>query len=277
MLTRIMYHALATHPTQDGGNRHPPGNRPRRQRPRGDRHGRRLLRPHAHAAGQARRAGPEDRGPAATCTSISITRSRTSASVSAWQCGRRWATGPASAATGTSPCRWTRRWPPARSISAGGPTSSFRPNSPPPKIGDFQSELVADFWHAFAVNVLGNVHIQVPYGRNGHHIAEGIFKSAARALRMALEPDRANHRRAQHQGRAVAARSRPRRGSHGWKRNTDEFRVQSVFHLWLPTWFRARLVFPLLARRPHSLVFSLSATIRSFFKENTHGKHYRSG
>jgi imidazoleglycerol-phosphate dehydratase len=60
---------------------------------------------------------------------------------------------------------------------------------PSAKIGEFDSELVADFWQAFATNVLGNVHILVHYGRNSHHIAEGIFKSAARALRAALEHD----------------------------------------------------------------------------------------
>ena len=60
---------------------------------------------------------------------------------------------------------------------------------PTAKIGEFDSELVADFWHAFATNVLGNLHILVHYGRNSHHIAEGIFKSAARALRAAVEPD----------------------------------------------------------------------------------------
>jgi imidazoleglycerol-phosphate dehydratase len=75
-------------------------------------------------------------------------------------------------------------------IDLGGrPYFVYEVKFPAAKIGDFQSELVADFWHAFATNVLGNVHILVPYGRNGHHIAEGIFKSAARALRMALEPD----------------------------------------------------------------------------------------
>jgi len=78
----------------------------------------------------------------------------------------------------------------ATAIDLGGrPYFVYEVEFPAAKIGEFQSELVADFWHAFSVNVLGNVHILVPYGRNGHHIAEGIFKSAARALRMALEPD----------------------------------------------------------------------------------------
>jgi imidazoleglycerol-phosphate dehydratase len=57
------------------------------------------------------------------------------------------------------------------------------------KIGDFDSELVEDFWQATAANALLNLHVMVHYGRNNHHIAEGIFKSTARALRMALEYD----------------------------------------------------------------------------------------
>ena len=58
-----------------------------------------------------------------------------------------------------------------------------------PKIGDFDSELVEDFWQAFAANALCNLHILVHYGRNSHHVSEAIFKSAARAFRMAIESD----------------------------------------------------------------------------------------
>lgn len=57
------------------------------------------------------------------------------------------------------------------------------------KIGDFDSELVEDFWQSFAANCLCNLHVLVHYGRNSHHVSEAIFKSAARALRMAAEAD----------------------------------------------------------------------------------------
>ena len=60
---------------------------------------------------------------------------------------------------------------------------------PSAKIGDFDSELVEDFWQAVAANALCNLHVKVHYGRNGHHVAEAIFKATARALRMAIEPD----------------------------------------------------------------------------------------
>jgi len=65
----------------------------------------------------------------------------------------------------------------------------FQAEFPTPKIGLFDTELVADFWHAVSANALANLHIIVHYGRNSHHIAEAIFKATARALRMAVEPD----------------------------------------------------------------------------------------
>jgi imidazoleglycerol-phosphate dehydratase len=64
---------------------------------------------------------------------------------------------------------------------------------PTPKIGDFDSELIFDFWQAFSANALCNLHILVHYGRNSHHIAEGMFKATARALRVAAEPDPRMH------------------------------------------------------------------------------------
>lgn len=65
----------------------------------------------------------------------------------------------------------------------------FQADFPSPKIGQFDSELVYDFWQAFSANALCNLHIQVHYGRNSHHLAEGIFKATARALRMAVDRD----------------------------------------------------------------------------------------
>lgn len=65
----------------------------------------------------------------------------------------------------------------------------FQADFPTNKIGDFDAELVADFWHAFAANALCNLHIIVHYGRNSHHIAEAVYKATAHALRIAVEPD----------------------------------------------------------------------------------------
>jgi len=57
------------------------------------------------------------------------------------------------------------------------------------KIGDFDSELVEDFWQSVAANGLLNLHVLAHHGRNNHHLSEGVFKATARALRMAVEPD----------------------------------------------------------------------------------------
>jgi imidazoleglycerol-phosphate dehydratase len=65
----------------------------------------------------------------------------------------------------------------------------FQADFPAAKIGEFDSELVADFWQAFSVHAACNLHVVLHYGRNGHHIAEAIFKATARALRNAVEPD----------------------------------------------------------------------------------------
>ncbi|HIF31636.1 MAG: imidazoleglycerol-phosphate dehydratase HisB [Pirellulaceae bacterium] len=65
----------------------------------------------------------------------------------------------------------------------------FQADFPTQKIGDFDSELVEDFWQAVAANALCNLHVLIHYGRNSHHIAEAIFKGVARALRSATEAD----------------------------------------------------------------------------------------
>jgi imidazoleglycerol-phosphate dehydratase len=65
----------------------------------------------------------------------------------------------------------------------------FQAPFPTPKTGDFDNELVEDFWQATAANALMNLHVILHHGRNSHHISEAIFKSTARALRMAVEHD----------------------------------------------------------------------------------------
>lgn len=57
------------------------------------------------------------------------------------------------------------------------------------KIGTFDSELVEHFWQSFAANAHCNLHVVLHHGRNGHHIAECVFKSVARAIRMAAQSD----------------------------------------------------------------------------------------
>lgn len=72
---------------------------------------------------------------------------------------------------------------------SGRPFLVFNAPMPSPKIGDFDSELVEDFWQAFANNAQCNLHVLLHYGRNTHHIAEAIFKGLARSIRAACEID----------------------------------------------------------------------------------------
>jgi imidazoleglycerol-phosphate dehydratase len=65
----------------------------------------------------------------------------------------------------------------------------FDATFPTAKIGEFDSELIEDFWQATAANALCNLHVLLHHGRNGHHISEAIFKCLARSLRMAVERD----------------------------------------------------------------------------------------
>ena len=60
---------------------------------------------------------------------------------------------------------------------------------PTAKIGSFDSELVREFFHAFAMQGNITLHIDQLHGINSHHIAEATFKAVARALRQAVEPD----------------------------------------------------------------------------------------
>ena len=60
---------------------------------------------------------------------------------------------------------------------------------PTPKIGTFDTELVREFFQAFAVHGGITLHVDMLHGVNSHHIAEATFKAVARALRQAVEPD----------------------------------------------------------------------------------------
>ncbi len=59
----------------------------------------------------------------------------------------------------------------------------------PPKIGEMDTELFAEFFRAFVFNAGVTLHVALKAGTNAHHVAEACFKAVARALRMATEPD----------------------------------------------------------------------------------------
>jgi imidazoleglycerol-phosphate dehydratase len=72
---------------------------------------------------------------------------------------------------------------------SGRPFLVFRTTFPAQKIGEFDTELVREFFQAFAMNAGLTLHVETLYGANAHHIAESCFKGLARALRSALAVD----------------------------------------------------------------------------------------
>ena len=62
---------------------------------------------------------------------------------------------------------------------------------PTEKVGSFDTELVEEFWIAFTSNARLDLHLRQLAGKNSHHIIEGAFKAAGRALRkaVAIDPD----------------------------------------------------------------------------------------
>ena len=65
----------------------------------------------------------------------------------------------------------------------------FNVDMPTQKIGDFDTELVREFFQALSTHAGLTLHIDQLHGLNSHHIAEAAFKSVARALRQAVEID----------------------------------------------------------------------------------------
>ena len=62
-------------------------------------------------------------------------------------------------------------------------------NIPTEKVGDFDTELVEEFWYGFVRKAACALHLRQLSGRNSHHIIEGAFKSVAHAMRDAVAVD----------------------------------------------------------------------------------------
>jgi imidazoleglycerol-phosphate dehydratase len=69
------------------------------------------------------------------------------------------------------------------------PHLEFRAPAGTPSAPNMSFTLVEEFCRAVACNLRANIHVELLYGRDGHHIAEAIFKGLARALREACERD----------------------------------------------------------------------------------------
>src|SRR5271169_3405171 len=77
---------------------------------------------------------------------------------------------------------------------SGRPFLVFKVEFVRAKVGPFDTELVQEWFQAFAVNAAVTLHVATLYGGNDHHIAESCFKGLARALRaaVAIDPRAAN-------------------------------------------------------------------------------------
>ena len=72
---------------------------------------------------------------------------------------------------------------------SGRPGLEYQAKYPRARIGEFDADLIFEFFQCFVNHSLITLHIDNIRGRNAHHIAETIFKAFGRALRMAVEPD----------------------------------------------------------------------------------------
>ncbi|MBP0582213.1 MULTISPECIES: imidazoleglycerol-phosphate dehydratase HisB [Labrys] len=72
---------------------------------------------------------------------------------------------------------------------SGRPFLVFKVDFPREKIGTFDTELVREWFQAFAMNAGITLHVETLYGSNAHHIAESCFKALARALKSAIAID----------------------------------------------------------------------------------------
>lgn len=72
---------------------------------------------------------------------------------------------------------------------SGRPYCVWKADVPLETLGTFNAALAEEFWRAVSSSGAFNLHVVCHHGRNTHHIIEGIFKAAARALRQAVESD----------------------------------------------------------------------------------------
>jgi len=72
---------------------------------------------------------------------------------------------------------------------SGRPGIEYRAEYPRARIGEFDVDLIYEFFQGFVNHAMVTLHIDNIRGRNAHHIAETIFKAFGRALRMAVEID----------------------------------------------------------------------------------------
>jgi len=72
---------------------------------------------------------------------------------------------------------------------SGRPYLVYRVKVERERVGELESDLIEEFWKAVVTHARLNLHIELLYGRNTHHIFEAVFKAAARALCLATRTD----------------------------------------------------------------------------------------
>jgi len=72
---------------------------------------------------------------------------------------------------------------------SGRPGLEYHVEYPRARVGDFDVDLLREFFQGLVNHAYITLHIDNLRGRNAHHVAETIFKAFGRALRMAVEPD----------------------------------------------------------------------------------------
>jgi len=72
---------------------------------------------------------------------------------------------------------------------SGRPGLEYHANFPRARVGEFDVDLLGEFFQGFVNHAMVTLHVDSLRGKNAHHVAETVFKAFGRALRMALETD----------------------------------------------------------------------------------------
>ena len=75
---------------------------------------------------------------------------------------------------------------------SGRPGLTYNVSYPRARVGEFDVELLSEFFHGFSNHAKATIHIDNIRGKNAHHIAETIFKAFGKAIKMAISFDEKN-------------------------------------------------------------------------------------
>ena len=75
---------------------------------------------------------------------------------------------------------------------SGRPGLIYNVSYPRARVGEFDVELLSEFFHGFSNHAKATIHIDNIRGKNAHHIAETIFKAFGKAIKMAVSVDEKN-------------------------------------------------------------------------------------